>query len=261
MSAPGRVPRDLIRRPAPAPDSFPARLTEDGTGHGGLYGFVELEHATGGWRDKVGGRYGTYNGQTPAISPSGNEDLTYGQQVMLTQRVAFDEQISYLISTDGAAVVYEGDNVWIEVDDDQINHIGPDSEHAAYSIITGADQDPYNPTRLRIKFRPLSVDERGHVRQLNTETSTSVNLTAFGLGEYQGDNVWIEVAAGIINHTGPYTNDPYKSSHAVVVDLETESGLLEPCRTHIYFHDHTWDSTGHTLGYFNPTNRWADTYS
>lgn len=81
---------------------------------------------------------------------------------------------------------------------------------------------------------------------------------------YEGDDIWIWVDVGMdsqtIRHIGPNTTDPYQSSQAVVVDVETEWGLMEPCRVRVYYKDHTWDSRGHTLGYFNATDRWADTY-
>lgn len=176
MTAPGRTPRNLIRRPAPAPDSFPARLTEDGTGNGGLYGFVELEYASGsgGWRDKLEGRTGTYSGPSPAISATGNEALTAGQRVMLTERVAFDETISYLISTDGAAVVYEADDEWIEIDGgDNINHIGPSAAINPLESVTaltlemedhtGSTPPYYEVPTLTIESEVHDIDAKGHV--------------------------------------------------------------------------------------------------
>ena len=84
--------------------SFPAKLTENGTGNGGLYGFVELEYGAGGWQERSGGRTGDHDGPTPAISPTGNEDLELNQQVVLHTRTANDGTRSYLIATDNAGV-------------------------------------------------------------------------------------------------------------------------------------------------------------
>lgn len=112
-----------------------------------------------------------------------------------------------------------------------------------------------------ILWREGGVGVQWAVVRLSNDSSSSGPTGPTGpTGVTTADDIWIEVDDGSINHIGPYTNDPDKSSHAVVVDLETEWGLSMPCRTRIYFHDHTWDSKGHTLGYFNPTDRWADTY-
>lgn len=94
-----------------------------------------------------------------------------------------NERVTIVATGETTPGSYTFDDEWIQNNgNDEIQHIGPSTEDAAHSIITGADEDPLNAGRLRIKFKPLSVDARGHVRQLNTETSTSVDLTAFGLG-------------------------------------------------------------------------------
>jgi hypothetical protein len=189
------------------------------------------------WRGRSPAPGGSGNkGRRDLVAVSGNDQfpdtllnkLEAGTGITIEKKASTDgenEVINIIATGSSTPGSYTFDDEWIQNDGlDEIQHIGPSTEDEAYDILTSAEEDSGNPGTLKINFAPISVDARGHVRQLNTESSVSVDLTSFtgigGGGEGWHCTAWVSIT--IDNTTGD------------ILTLDTRDWRGKVCGLHTY---------------------------